>query len=211
MEDSRPSLVRDDRRVRAPHPGFSIARDYLEPIGLDAAAFARIIGMDAARLAAMLEGSASFDVDAAVRVSRSLGISPERLMRVQLRHDFERSRAVEHAMPVPRTDTLAAQPFPQDALRGYLARVNGVDAGENLYFVHSDDGDTLPADLSRVHRINDGDRLRIFSKDNACVWAGPVLQDLDGRRLFVFAKPDVWHSWFDDGLRADWSAAPKSE
>jgi addiction module HigA family antidote len=208
MEDSRPSLVGADRRVRAPHPGPGIARDYLEAIGLDTAAFARIIGMDGTRLAAMLAGSASFDVDAAVRLGRSLGISPERLMRMQLRHDFERSRADEHEMPVPPSDTLAPQAFPKDALRGYLARVNGVDAGENLYFVHSDDGDTLPADLSRVHRINDGDRLRIFAEDGVCIWAGPVLKDLDGRRLFVFAKPHVWHSWFDDGLRADWYPAP---
>ena len=72
-------------------------------------------------------------------------------MRAQLRHDFERSRACEHEMPLPPASTLASQAFPSDAEHGYLARVNRVEANENLYFVRGEGSELLGPELTRVH------------------------------------------------------------
>src|SRR5208283_5334149 len=83
-----------ERRAAAPHPGPIIKRQFLDPIGLTPEALADQIGMPAERLAAMLDGRASVDVDAAVRLARSLQVPGERVMQMQVRFDFAAARAV---------------------------------------------------------------------------------------------------------------------
>lgn len=211
MNEARPSDRRfsaAERRAAAPHPGPQIARDYLEPLGLDAHAFAAMVGMDGERLAAMLAGSISLDVDAAVRFGRSVGLPAERLMRAQTRHDFARARETEGSQPLPPASVLADQPFPRDAFHGHLARTGGAEEHEKLYFV-TDDDDSIAhnADFARVHPVRVGDRLRVYAGDGTCMWAGPVLRNLDGRLLFAFAAPSVWTNWFATEARADFVPA----
>lgn len=207
METNR-HLSPAERRARAPHPGLAVDAEYLRPLGLDAHAFAALIAMDGERLAAMLAGQASIDVDAAVRFGRSLGLPPERIMRAQMRHDFALSREIEHLMPIPPTDTLVDLPFPKDAIHGHLARTEGAEVHEMLFFV-ADEGSTLDAGFDRIHPIRPGDRLRVYASDGTCVWAGPALRNLDGAWLFAFASPRVWESWFLAEARADFVAAPR--
>lgn len=200
-----------ERREPAPHPGPFIAREFLEPLGLEPAAFAALIGMDATRLAAMLAGDVSVDVDAAVRFGRSLGLPPDALIRVQTRYDFARSREVEAAMPLPPADTLAARPFPANALHGHLTRTFGAESHEMLFFV-SDVGDAAnESGFDRVHALEAHDRLRIYRPDGSVAWTGPILHDLDGGWLFAFAKRPTWETWFTGEARADYVATPRDE
>ena len=203
LESGAPTAAPSERRAKAPHPGPAIAQAYLEPLGLEPRIFADLIGMDCERLEAMLAGTMPVDVDAAVRFGRSLGVPPERIVRAPLRHDFAVARAHEHEMPQPPSDTLAALPFPAEAMSGYLARVNAGEATDNLYFVRGETDASHEADLNRVHRVMPGDRLRIYDPQDACVWAGPLLRNLDGAPLFAFARPSQWNEWFSRGYRAD--------
>lgn len=197
-----------ERREPAPHPGPLIARDYLRPLGLDVREFAALVGMDGDRLAAMLAGTLSLDVDAAVRFGRSLGLPADRLMRAQMRHDFAESRKVELLQPVPASDVLADRAFPSDALHGHLTRTEGAEDRERFYFVADDDARSKEHGFERVHPIGMGDRLRIYAPDGAIAWAGPVLRNLDGRLLFAFAPARLWQGWFVSGARAEFSPAP---
>jgi addiction module HigA family antidote len=80
-----PIEVNVERRQAAPHPGPIIKRDYLDVLGMSVEALAAALDMDLERLAAMLEGRASIDVDAAIRFGRGLQLPAERIMQMQLR------------------------------------------------------------------------------------------------------------------------------
>ncbi len=193
-----------ERRVPSSHPGPGIARDILAPLGLDAAALATLVGMEPIRFAAMIAGTAAFDVETAVRLGHSLGLPPYRIMRAQLRHDFSRLRATEHERPVLQPDTLAERPFPSDALRGHLARTSGAEIHDLLFFVADELAAPAHAELERVHALRVGDRLRVHEPDGRIAWAGPIVRNLDGEQLFPFAPRPVWETWFARSLRADY-------
>ena len=191
------------RRRPAPHPGPVIASDFLDPLGLDAAAFAVLAGIDATRLDAMLSGTTSIDVDAAVRFGRCLGLSAERIMLAQARYDFAVSRSVEHRMPRPATDVLAHVKLPSNALHGHLTRALRTEGRESLFFVADELG--LGYDgFERAHALGIGDRLRIYGSNGRPVWGGAVLQDFDEGWLFAFATRPEWQEWFAHEARAEY-------
>lgn len=206
-----PPLAGAERRARAPHPGPTIAETYLVPLGLDARALAPLVGIDESRLGAILAGTQSFDVDAAVRVGRALGLSPERVMKDQIRHDFARSRATENERPAPPVDTLVHRTFAPFVRHGHLARAETAERDAVLFFVDDpiDRPDAARRDdgIARVHAIANGDRLRVYGPDGNPVWAGPVLRDFEGRPLFAFAPRYIWELWFATGSRADYAPA----
>lgn len=203
----RASKLGLNRRTPAPHPGRLVAREFLDPLGLDPTKFANLIGMDATRLNAMLAGDASLDVDAAVRIGRSIGISVERLMNAQIRYDFGVVRDTEHLWPVPSPDVLADFPFPETALPGHLALTHDASDRAALFFVA--DGGTSDGehDMSSVHPVRIGDTLRIYETDGRYAWAGPILRTLDGDPLFAFVSPNIWKAWFTANARADFARA----
>lgn len=201
----RATSLQSNRRTPALHPGPLIAREYLEPLGLDAAAFAEIIGMDAERLAAMLAGDVSLDVDAAVRIGRSIGISVERLMRSQIRYDFGVARDTEHLRPIPAPDILAHRPFPSDALHGHLALTHESNEHLALFFVADRHPGDVVSDMSSVHPVRIGDSLRIYDAEGRYAWAGPILRTLEGDPLFAFVPPHIWNAWFTQNARAEFA------
>lgn len=193
-----------NRRTPALHPGLLIAREYLEPLGLSATEFAHLVGMDPARLENMLAGTASIDVDAAVRIGRSIGISVERIMRAQIRYDFALVRETEHLRPVPPPDALAHRPFPESALRGHLALTRESNDNVALFFVADRRPGDVANDMSSVHPVRIGDALRVYDANGRRAWAGPILRTLDGAPLFAFVPPNLWKSWFEANARADY-------
>lgn len=196
-----------ERRTAAPHPGPEIARDYLAPLGLDARVFAALVGMDGDRLDAMLAGTMSLDVDAAVRFGRALGLGPHHIMRAQMRHDFARSRATELEQPSPPADYFADRLLPTGAVRGHLARTEAAESQKMFYFVADPGTNVRETDMARAHPLRTGDRLRVFAADGSAVWCGPILRNLDGSPLFAFVPQAIWAGWFAAGAAAEFVPA----
>ena len=200
-----PTKTGIDRRTSASHPGLLIAREYVGPLGLSVPDLAALVGIDATRLAAMLAGTASLDVDAAVRLGRSIGISVERLMRAQIRYDFAVARESEHLRPVPSPDVLAQRPFPDDAMHGHLACTHDSSARLAIFFVADQQTGDVADDMTSIHPVRIGDALRIYDAHGQPAWAGPILRTLDGDPLFAFVSPRIWRAWFAANARADYA------
>jgi addiction module HigA family antidote len=203
---------RRSRRQAAPHPGPAIARDYLAPLGLDAASLAEQIGMDAELLAAMLAGDISIDVETAVRLSRSLQLNPQTLMEMQLRHDFARARANGAIESIPVLAADGRVGFPGEGfLRGRLAGLRESSGyGEVRFETLAFFADVTPGRdiLTCMFDIRLGARLRIYGSDGVPLWTGIVLETFDGKPLLPYARPSTWIDWFTNRLRADFVPAP---
>jgi addiction module HigA family antidote len=115
-------MVGAERRVAAPHPGPLLKREYVDMLGLDVATFAAQLGMDASLLGAMLEGRASIDVVTAVRIARALQLPAERIMQMQLRHEFYSIRQSDAFQGADLVRPAAPVPFPDQHLCGHLGR-----------------------------------------------------------------------------------------
>lgn len=165
--------------------------------------FAEAIGMDAVRLGEMLEGARSLDVDAALRIARSLAVSAERLMRMQTRFDFAAARRERSRDGIGVLVDPTPKPFPEHFLRGHLAR--SIDAsGAASHFFQEDVERKIGADrYAGLHALWRGDRLRIYAESDTAIWTGPILQDLDGRIMLPFSREVEWRGWFAAGRRAD--------
>ncbi len=202
---SEPKILAD-RRAAAPHPGPLVKRDYLDALGLEVAQLAAHVGLETARLEAILAGDRSFDVDVSIRLARALGLPAERLMQMQNRYDFAITRADPSLRDIGVYEPSRPQIFPaRDFLAGHLGRsVDPLGGDGSLYFqadvVREPGGDDRYAGFHALYR---GDRLRVFAPDDALLWTGPVLQNLDGQILLPYAAAVVWKAWFDSGFRAD--------
>jgi addiction module HigA family antidote len=203
-----PIEVNVERRQAAPHPGPIIKRDYLDVLGMSVEALAAALDMDLERLAAMLEGRASIDVDAAIRFGRGLQLPAERIMQMQLRADFAAVRPVATFANVGIVRRESPFPFPEaGCLHGRLGRTADDASGSSFFFqedVQATEGD----DYAGLHALWRGDGLRVYGEAGQVLWTGPVLQNLDGRTLLPFVQPNEWQAWFSEGRRADLAIGP---
>jgi addiction module HigA family antidote len=203
------SEVRVDRRLSAPHPGPTIRRDYIDVLGLDVDVLAAQIGLPKDRLEAMLDGRISIDVDAAIRLARSLQLPAERIMQMQTRADFAAARAVSSFNEVTILRRTAPFPFPTaDYLRGRLGRTTDDGAGNGSFFFQEDVSARDRDEYAGLHALWRGDLLRVYEPGGDVAWAGPVLQNLDGRTLLPYVGAAEWQIWFSAGLRADLAIGP---
>jgi addiction module HigA family antidote len=200
-----------ERRAAAPHPGPIVKRQFLDPLGVSPAALAEQIGMDAERLAAMLEGRASIDVETAVRLARSLQLPGERVMHMQNRFDFAAARTVPELAKIAVLKPVDATAFPESGyLTGHLGHAAEDSAGDGSLFFQEDLPRLIPGDeYAGLHALWQGDRLRIYGPDDEPVWTGPILQNLDGRMLLPYVRVDEWQPWFAGGFRADLAIGPE--
>jgi addiction module HigA family antidote len=198
-------MVGAERRVAAPHPGPLLKREYVDMLGLDVATFAAQLGMDASLLGAMLEGRASIDVVTAVRIARALQLPAERIMQMQLRHEFYSIRQSDAFQGADLVRPAAPVPFPDQHLCGHLGRSRDAAGADSLYFRESlarhAGGDTYAG----LHALWPGDRMRVYDPAGAIVWIGPVLHDFDGNLLLAYVPRPTWHGWFAKAYRADLS------
>jgi len=212
---SRVSYLRptSSRREPAPHPGPALQREYLDPLGIDAATLAAQIDIDPERLQRMLAGVDSIDVETAIRLARSLQINPKLLMERQVRHDFAIRRADPEleALPVLANDGFVT--FPDHGfLRGGLVGIReasgwGEVRPETLAFFADGRDDDLS---NRIYEIKRGARLRVYKADGEVEWIGVVLQSLEGRPLLPFVRPKEWQAWFANHRRADFIPAEQT-
>ncbi len=201
-----------DRRAPAPHPGPVIREEYVEPLELSVAALCANAGMDPQRFAEMLAGRRSFDVEYAVRVGRALQLPADKIMHMQLKHDFAAARRTIDLKQIGLLEAQKPPSFPDAGfLPGRLGRLRDDAAADtSAYFKQDLESRYGDEEHAGVHALWRGDRLRVYDPhDETVLWTGPILQSLDGRMLLPYARQEDWHGWFADGHRADLTFGPE--
>ena len=75
-----------------PHPGETIRRQCLEPLGLTATAAAKGLGVSRNTLSMLLNGRLGISPEMAIRLSQGFGGSPESWLTQQMQYDLWRAR-----------------------------------------------------------------------------------------------------------------------
>jgi addiction module HigA family antidote len=74
------------------HPGEILLEEFLRPLGMTQAAFARHIGVPAQRVSAITRGERGVTADTAWLLAQALNSSPEFWLNLQSAHDLARTR-----------------------------------------------------------------------------------------------------------------------
>lgn len=91
-----------------PHPGGSIRRACLEPLGLSVTEGAKILGVTRQALNNVINGKSGISPEMAIRLSKAFGSTPETWLRMQLAYDLAVARRNERKIRVRR------QPVPEE-------------------------------------------------------------------------------------------------
>ena len=85
-----------------PHPGGSIRRACLEPLGLSVTEGAKVLGVSRQALNNVINGKSGISPEMAIRLSKAFGSTPETWLRMQLTHDLAVARRNEGKIKVRR-------------------------------------------------------------------------------------------------------------
>jgi addiction module HigA family antidote len=85
-----------------PHPGGSIRRACLEPLGLSVTEGAKILGVTRQALNNVINGKSGISPEMAIRLSKAFGSTPETWLRMQLAYDLAVARKDERKIRVRR-------------------------------------------------------------------------------------------------------------
>jgi addiction module HigA family antidote len=193
----------DLRIGTAAHPGPLIAKEFVEPLGLQPESLAHHVGTDPQRLAAILNGEASFDAETAIRVARAFELPAERIVQMQVKYDLATLKGNADVQSVPLLPQPVQENFPTEALHGRLAEAADDGYGGFSWFFQQDHGDAIDDPYQGLHSLWVGDRLRVFHPRGYAMWSGPRLKNLDGRMLLPYVRFQVWIEWFYNGFRAE--------
>jgi addiction module HigA family antidote len=92
------------RRTHFSHPGAILKREFLDELGLRPGTLARKIGVDRARIKAIIEGRRDITADTALRLSKYFKTTPDFWMNLQTHYDIavasiETRQAIENIHP----------------------------------------------------------------------------------------------------------------
>ncbi len=73
------------------HPGEILLEEFLEPLGMSQAAFARQIRWTKARLNELIRGKRGVTAEAALDLAEALGTSPKLWMNFQATYDLDKA------------------------------------------------------------------------------------------------------------------------
>ncbi len=73
------------------HPGATLKRRFLDPIGLTPYGLAKAIGVQQTRLSQIIHGRRGITADTAVRLGAFFGVPPRWFLDIQTRWDLERA------------------------------------------------------------------------------------------------------------------------
>lgn len=76
------------------HPGAILKREWLDEMGIKPGTLARLIGVDRARIKAIIDGKRDITADTAIRFARFFSTSPELWMNLQSHYNLELADAV---------------------------------------------------------------------------------------------------------------------
>ena len=79
------------------HPGEMLLEEFLQPMSLSQAAFARQLGWTKARLSELIKGKRGITAESALDLADALGTSPMLWMNLQATFDLDRARAARNA------------------------------------------------------------------------------------------------------------------
>ena len=102
---SRSPTTTDPAWLRNAHAGELLTSEFMEPLGLDAAALAEAVGTPSADITAVLSGARPMDAELDLRLARYFGVSEGFFMRLQVRYELlEAKRALNGELEriVPR-------------------------------------------------------------------------------------------------------------
>ena len=85
-----------------PHPGGSIRRACLEPLGLSVTEGAKVLGVTRQTLNNVINGKSGISPEMAIRLSKAFGSTPETWLRMQLSYDLAAALKDEHKIKVLR-------------------------------------------------------------------------------------------------------------
>lgn len=88
-----------------PHPGGSIRRACLEPLGLSVTEGAKILGVSRQALNNVINGKSGISPEMAIRLSKAFGSTPETWLRMQIAYDLALARKNEDKIKVRRQQT----------------------------------------------------------------------------------------------------------
>jgi len=79
------------------HPGEMLLEEFLQPMGLSQAEFARQLGWTKARLNELIRGKRGITAESALDLADALGTSPKLWMNLQATYDLDRALAARGA------------------------------------------------------------------------------------------------------------------
>ncbi|MBA1147650.1 HigA family addiction module antidote protein [Ectothiorhodospiraceae bacterium WFHF3C12] len=82
----------DEERDSPILPGEILYEDFMEPLGLSAAALARALHVPPNRITALINGQRGLTADTALRLARYFGTTPEFWIRLQADYDLRQAR-----------------------------------------------------------------------------------------------------------------------
>ena len=85
-----------------PHPGGSIRRACLEPLGMSVTEGAKILGVTRQALNNVINGKSGISPEMALRLSKAFGSTPETWLQMQLAYDLAEARKREGKIRVKR-------------------------------------------------------------------------------------------------------------
>src|ERR1700733_10522979 len=85
-----------------PHPGRSIRRACLEPLGLSISEGAKILGVTRQALNNVVAGKSAISPEMAIRLTKAFGSTEEAWLRMQLAYDLAAARKNESKIKVRR-------------------------------------------------------------------------------------------------------------
>lgn len=78
------------------HPGEILIEEFLEPMGMTQAAFARQLGWTKARLNELIRGKRGITAESALDLAEALGTSPKLWMNLQATYDLDKAIAARN-------------------------------------------------------------------------------------------------------------------
>ncbi len=98
-------------------PGEILVHEFLEPLAITQAAFAKHIGVTPARLSEIIHGKRAITIDTALRFERALGFTAEAWLRMQLAVDMYDAMHGPDAKAVSRIKPITSSPASRDRRR----------------------------------------------------------------------------------------------
>src|SRR6476660_9833836 len=85
-----------------PHPGLSVRRDCIEPLGLTITEAAEILGVTRQAFNNLVNGKSGISPEMAIRLDKAFGGGAEAWLRLQMAYDLAQARQHESEIKVKR-------------------------------------------------------------------------------------------------------------